>query len=259
VFDVHDDANAPGVFVISQSLADRLWRGQSPLGRHVAIWNGEMREIVGIVADVKQDGLRQGAVPAVYQPIEQVPDRRQWLVRDMTFVLRPSGSAALAVQRLRTSLLRIDRNVPLYDVAPLREVVAADAADPRFYALLMGVFSLIAFALSIGGIYGVVSYSVRQRTHELGVRMALGAPRSHVVRLVLRDGMVLVGIGAVLGLVASYAATRTLSTFLFRVGVTDPLTFVTVPTVLSLVALVACYVPARRATAADPLRALRYE
>ena len=258
LFGPRDDAHAPGVFVISQSLADRLWPGQSPLGRHIAIW-GEPREIVGIVADVKQDGLKQGAVPAVYEPFEQVGDGRRWLIGEMTFVLRPAGSVALAVQRLRTMLLGIDRNVPLYDVAELRDVVAGNAADPRFYALLMGSFSLIAFVLSIAGIYGVVSYSVRQRTHELGVRMALGARRSNVIALVLREGIVLVGIGTILGIAGAYASTRALARFLFRVDVTDPFTFVSVPLLLCIVALVACYIPARRATMMDPLRILKYE
>ena len=259
LLDARDNAQAPGVFVISQSLAARLWPGQSPLGRHVAIWRGEPREIVGVVADVKQDGLKQGPVPAVYEPFEQVGEGRRWMVGEMTFVLRPTGSATLAIQRLRTSLLEIDRNVPLYDVAPLEDVVANNAADPRFYALLMGAFSVIAFVLSIAGIYGVVSYSVRQRTHELGVRMALGARRSNVIALVLREGMALVGLGTILGVAGAYAATRMLARFLFRVGVTDPATFVTVPLLLGLVALIACYIPARRATTMDPLRVLKYE
>ena len=258
LFAAGDTAQAPGVFVISESLAGRLWPGQSPLGRRIAIW-GEPGTIVGIVADVKQDGLRQGNVPAVYQPFEQVADRRRWLVGEMTFVLRPSEPAAVAVQRLRAALLEIDRNVPLFDVAPMRDVVAGNAADPRFYALLMGALSLVAFGLSIAGIYGVVSYSVRQRTHELGVRIALGAQRSSVIALVLREGMVLVGLGAILGLAGAYAATRALRTFLFRVDVADPATFVAVPLLLGVVALLACYIPARRATATDPLRALRYE
>jgi putative ABC transport system permease protein len=257
--DARDGAQAPGVFVISQSLADRLWPGQSPLGRRIAIWRGEMRQIVGVVTDVKQDGLRQGAVPAVYEPFEQVTDKGRWLIGEMTFVLRPAGTTALAVQRLRTTLREIDKNVPLYDVSQLGDVVAANAADPRFYALLMGGFSLIAFVLSIAGVYGVVSCSVRQRSHELGVRMALGAQRSNVIALVLREGMVLVGIGAIVGLAGAYAATRALRSFLFRVEVTDPGTFATVPVLLCLVALVACYIPARRATAADPLRVLKYE
>jgi putative ABC transport system permease protein len=258
LIDARDRAQAPGVFVISQSLADRLWPGQSPLGRRIAIW-GDMRQIVGVVADVKQDGLREGAVPAVYEPFEQVTDKRRWLVGEMTFVLRPTGSIALAVQRLRTTLLEMDKNVPLYDVAPLGDVVAANAADPRFYALLMGGFSLIAFVLSMAGIYGVVSCSVRQRSHELGVRMALGAQRSNVIALVLREGMVLVGLGAIVGLAGAYASTRALRTFLFRVDVADPATFVVVPLLLGAVALAACYIPARRATATDPLRVLKYE
>jgi len=258
LFGAGDTARAPGVFVVSQSVADRLWPGRSPLGRRIAIW-GEPRTIVGIVADVRQDALHQGTAQAVYESFEQVSERRRWLVGEMTFVLRPSEPAAVAVQRLRDVLLGIDRNVPLFDVAPMRDVVAGNAADPRFYALLMGALSLVAFGLSIAGIYGVVSYSVRQRTHELGVRIALGAQRSNVIALVLREGMVLVGLGAILGLAGAYAATRALRTFLFRVDAADPATFVAVPLLLGTVALLACYIPARRATATDPLRALRYE
>jgi putative ABC transport system permease protein len=163
------------------------------------------------------------------------------------------------VQRLRALLQGIDKNVPLYDVARLDDVVAVNAADPRFYALLMGSFALIAFVLSIAGIYGVVSYSVRQRTHELGVRMALGAQRSNVIRLVLREGLGLVGIGTIVGLAGAYAGTRALGRFLFSVGVTDPATFVIVPLLLAIVALIACYIPARRATTTDPLQVLKYE
>ena len=138
----------------------------------------------------------------------------------------------------------------------MTDVVANNTSDPRFYALLMGSFSLVAFVLAMAGVYGVVSYSARQRTHELGVRVALGARRFDIAALVLREGMLLVGIGALLGIAGSYAATRTLARFLFRVTVTDPATFVTVPILLCAVALIACYIPARRATAVDPLRAL---
>jgi len=262
LLDARDTAAAPPVVVVSQSFANRVWPGQSALGHRVRTGFGSApwADVVGVVADVKHDGLRQNASQAVYHPYLQVSDGARWLIGEMTFVVRSSpASPSLAVSTLRGALQEIDRNLPLYAVAPMDDVVAGNAADPRFYALLLGALALLAVVLAVAGLYGVVSYTARQRTHELGVRVALGARRIDIVSLVLREGLVLVAGGAAAGLVASYAATRLLARFLFQVTTTDPATFVTVPLVLCLVSLAACYVPARRATAVDPLRALKYE
>jgi putative ABC transport system permease protein len=255
-----DDERAPAVAVVSESFANRVWPGQNPLGRRVSTGFGAARwaEVVGVAGDVKHDGLRQDVSQAVYHPFAQIADSRRWFLAEMTFIVR-SASPAIGVGALRDTLQGLDRDLPLYAVAPMRDVVAANASDPRFYALLMGSFSLVAFVLAIAGVYGVVSYSARQRTHELGVRVALGARRRDIAALVLGEGLALIGLGTTLGVAGAYAATRTLERFLFRVTVTDPATFITVPLVLCAVALAASYIPARRATAVDPLRALRYE
>jgi putative ABC transport system permease protein len=262
LLDARDTADAPAVVVVSQSFANRLWPSQNPLGRRVGtgFGNAPWAEVVGVVADVKQDGLRQNTSQAVYHPFPQVSDRARWLIGEMTFVLRSSSlSPFTAVSTLRGVLREMDRNVPLYAVVPMRDVVANNASDPRFYALLMGALSLLAFVLAVSGLYGVVSYSARQRTHELGVRVALGARRIDIASLILREALVLVGIGTVLGVAGSYAATRLLARFLFQVTATDPSTFVAVPAFLCVVSLAACYVPASRATTVDPLYALKYE
>jgi putative ABC transport system permease protein len=255
-----DTERAPAVVVVSQSFADHVWPKQDPLGHRVQTGFGAApwATVVGVVADVKHDGLRQNVSQAVYHPFAQIADGRRWFIADMTFVLRAASSPA-AVTALRDTLRALDRDLAVYDVMPMREVVAGNASDPRFYALLMAAFSAVAFVIAIAGLYGVVSYSARQRTHEIGVRVALGARRAHVFGLVLREALTLVALGTVLGLLGAYAATRALASFLFRVTVTDPATFVTIPVLLCVVALIACYIPARRATAVDPLRALRYE
>jgi putative ABC transport system permease protein len=255
-----DSERAPAVVVVSESFANRLWPNQDPLGHRVRTGFGAepWATVVGVVADVKHDALQQNASQAVYHPIAQIADDRRWFIADVTFVLRAASQPA-AVSELRETLRALDGDLPVYDVQPMGEVVAANASDPRFYALLMGAFSFLAFVLAIGGLYGVVSYSVRQRTHEIGIRLALGAGRRDIAALVLREGLLLVGVGTVLGLLGAYTATRALASFLFRVTATDPATFAMVPILLCLVGLLACYIPARRATGLDPLRILKYE
>ena len=255
-----DTERAPAVVVVSESFAGRAWRDQDPLGRRVRTGFGaaEWATVVGVVADVKQDALQQKASQAVYHPLAQIAEDRRWFIADVTFVLRAPSQPA-AVGALRDALRSLDRNLAVYDIQPMPEVVARNASDPRFYALLMGSFSLAAFVLAIAGLYGVISYSARQRTHEIGVRVALGARRADIAALVLREGVALVGLGTVFGLLGAYATTRALASFLFGVTVTDPATFALVSVLLCAVALAACYVPARRATTLDPLQVLKYE
>ena len=255
-----DTEGAPAVVVVSESFAGRVWPDQDPLGRRVRTGFGAAAwaTVVGVVSDVKHDALQQNTSQAVYHPIAQIAEDRRWFVADVTFVLRAASQPA-AVTALRETLRALDRDLAVYDMQPMREVVAGNAADPRFYALLMGSFSVVAFGMAIAGLYGVVSYSARQRTHEIGVRLALGARRGDITTLVLREGLALAALGTALGLIGAYAATRALASFLFRVTVTDPATFAIVPIVLCLVALLACYIPARRATTLDPLHVLKYE
>jgi putative ABC transport system permease protein len=255
-----DTDRSPSVVVVSQSFADRMWPNQDPLGHRVQTGFGEVpwATVVGVVADVKQDALRQNVSQAVYHPFAQIAERRRWFIAEMTFVLRAASSPA-AVTALRDTLHARDRDLAVYDVQPMGEVVAGSASDPRFYALLMAAFSAVAFVLAVAGLYGVVSYSARQRTHELGVRVALGARQRDIALLVLRDGVLLVAAGTLVGLAGSYAVTGLLRRFLFQVTATDASTFVTVPALLFAIGVAACYIPARRATSIDPLHALKCE
>ena len=255
-----DTDRSPPVVVVSQSFADRMWPNQDPLGHRVRTGFGEVpwATVVGVVADVKQDALRQNVSQAVYHPFAQIAASRRWFIAEMTFVLRAASSPA-AVTVLRDTLHARDRDLAVYDVKPMSDVVAGSASDPRFYALLMAAFSAIAFVLAVAGLYGVVSYSARQRTHELGVRMALGARRRDIASLVLREAILLIGAGTLIGVSGAYAVTGLLRRFLFQITATDASTFAAVPAILFAVGLAACYIPARLATSADPLLALKHE
>ncbi|HJQ25491.1 MAG TPA: ABC transporter permease [Blastocatellia bacterium] len=261
MFDDRDTESSSGVLIISESLARALWPDEDAIGKRLNIgFRGETwREVVGIVGDVRQNEIGAPLAQALYQPFLQVADSRRWMLGDATFVARTAGDAEGFAATLRSELQAIDKDLPLYDVAAMPQVIAQKVADPRFYTLLLGGFSGLALLLAAAGIYGVISYSVSQRTHEIGVRMALGAQAVDVVRLVVAQGMKLVLLSLVIGLAGAYALTRVLEGFLYQVSVTDPATFALLSLLLALVALAACYVPARRATKIDPLAALRYE
>jgi putative ABC transport system permease protein len=177
----------------------------------------------------------------------------------MTFVIRTTVEPQSFIASLRSELQTVDRELPLHNVALMEQVVAKRGADPRFYTLLLGSFSALALILAAAGIYSVISYSVTQRTHEIGIRLALGAQAGAILRLVVRQGMALTLTGLAIGLAGAFALTRVLSDFLFEVSVTDPATFALLSLLLTGVALLACYLPARRATKVDPLVALRRE
>ena len=177
----------------------------------------------------------------------------------MNLVIRAKGDPASLASAVRREVQNIDPDQPIADVKGMNEWLRSSVATPRYRTILLALFSLIALVLASTGIYGVMSYSVTQRTHEIGVRMALGARHFHVLQLVVRQGMVLVAIGVALGLVLAFALTRVLASVLFNITPSDPLTFSLVAVTLPLVALLACYIPARRATRVDPLIALRYE
>jgi putative ABC transport system permease protein len=260
-FDDRDTAGSPGVTIISESLARRLWPSEDALGKRINIGlPGETaREVVGVVGDVKQREL--GALPAqaIYEPYSQVPDKIRWFVGEVTFVIRATVEPQSFVASLRSELQAVDRELPLHNVATMDQVVTKRGADPRFYTLLLGSFSALALILAASGIYSVISYSVTQRTHEIGIRLALGARGGAILRLVVRQGMALTLAGLTIGLAGAFALTRVLSDFLFEVSVTDPATFALLSLLLAMVALLACYLPARRATKVDPLVALRRE
>ncbi|HXG65019.1 MAG TPA: ABC transporter permease [Blastocatellia bacterium] len=244
------------VVVINEALAKKYFPNEDPLGRRLII---PLRpptvptEIIGVVGDVKHTGLGQPTEPMSYWPIAQEP------YPFMTFVLRTRGDATAVAAAVRNVVQTLDPQQPVGEVRTLASLVGDSIARQRFNMLLLAVFAVVALLLSAVGIYGVMSYAVAQRTHEVGIRAALGATAADILRLVLKEGVKLTLLGVAVGLLAAVALTRLLKNLLFGVGVTDPLTFVALPLLLAGVALLACYLPARRATKVDPLVALRHE
>ncbi|HYY96897.1 MAG TPA: ABC transporter permease [Pyrinomonadaceae bacterium] len=257
-FDEEDRPGGLPVVVVSESFARRFWPGADAIGKRIA-WGGwqgaDWLTVVGVVADVKDTTLDAEAEPAVYMPIFQLPRARE----NVVFLARTSGDAKELAAGLRREIGAVDEGLPVYDARPMAELVAASVAQRRFATWALAGFAAAALLLAAAGLYGVVSYSVTQRTQEIGVRMALGARAGDIFRLVVGQGLLLAGIGVAVGLGASLALTRVLAGMLFGVSAADPLTFAGVSLLLLAVAFVACLVPARRATKVDPLIALRYE
>ncbi|HEV8375499.1 MAG TPA: ABC transporter permease, partial [Candidatus Polarisedimenticolia bacterium] len=254
-FTPHDDAGSPRVAIINESLARRFFPDQDPIGKRIDMnWKSSgWQEIVGVVGDVRHDGLDLPVMPAVYVPYLQAPD---W---GMTLVVRSLGDPLSLVGAVRAQVYVVDRNQPLSRIRTMEQLVGESVGPRRLSMLLLGGFAALALFLAAIGIYGVLAYSVTQRIHEIGIRMALGARRGDVLRLVVGQGLKLVVAGVVLGLAAAVPLARLLSGMLFGVSVTDPWTFAGIPVVLCAVALIACYLPARRAANVDPLAALRVE
>ena len=242
--------------IINETLARKYFPNEDALGKRITIEMSETpvpTEIIGIVRDVKHLQLDQETEPMSYWPIAELP------YTTMTFVLRTRGDAASVATAARNAIQTIDPQQPVADVRTLESLVAGSIARQRFNTLLLAVFAIIALLLSVIGIYGVVSYSVTQRTPEIGIRTALGATASDILRLVLKSGMALTLLGIMIGLPAAIALTSLIKKLLFGVRPMDPLTFVSIPALLAVAALVACYVPARRAAKVDPVVALRGE
>jgi putative ABC transport system permease protein len=240
------------VLLISELLASQVFPNEDPIGKRLIMVMGpEPWEIIGIVGDIRHRALETQPFPAMYMPT--------YSTGGTNLVIRTQGEPTNITGAVRKEVHAIDPDQPVSDVKTMEQWVDTAVAAPRYRTVLLGLFALLALVLASTGIYGVMSYSVAQRTHEIGVRMALGARQLDVLKLVVRQGMGLVLIGVALGLLGAIALTRVMSSLLFGVGTKDPLTLAVVATLLSLVALVACYVPARRATRVDPLVALRYE
>ena len=240
------------VVVINEALARKYFPNEDPLGQRLSSWT-KPNEIIGIVGDAKHKELDKETGPMSYWPMAQFPSG------SMTFMLRTRGDAAAVAAAARKVIQTLDPQQSVGDVYTLESLVGDSIAAQRFYASLLSVFAVVALLLSAGGIYGVMSYAVAQRAHELGVRVALGARSRDVLKLVIGQGMNLVLAGVALGLVAAFGLTRLLRNMLFEVSVTDPSMFVGMAALLAAVALLACYIPARRATKVDPLVALRCE
>jgi predicted permease len=250
-----DRDGAPGVVVINETLAEMLWPGEDALGKRVSFEGGAgpFLEVVGVARDGKYRSLGERPRPYVYQPLLQSYEPK------MTLVVRTTGDPLSVAGAVREQLRALDSNLPVADVKTLDEQFDLSLLPARLAAWTLGGFGLLALALAAIGIYGVVSYSVAQRSREIGIRMALGARAPDVLRLVLGEGLLVIGVGLGVGLLLAVAATRVVAGFLYGVGATDPLTFAGVPLLLGAVALAASYVPARRATRVDPMVALRHE
>src|SRR5438874_10720 len=250
-----DRKGAPDVVVLNQTLAATLWPGEEALGKRVSISgpDGPFLEVVGVARDGKYRSLGEAPHPYIYQPLLQSYDPK------MTLVVRTTGPPQSVATAMREQIRTLDANLPVADVKTLRDQLDLSLFPSRVAAWTLGGFGVLALLLAAIGIYGVVSYSVAQRTREIGVRMAMGAKEKDVLRLVLGEGLFVIAIGLALGLLLAVAATRVIVGFLYGVEATDPLTFAGVPLLLGLVALAASYIPARRATKVDPLVALRYE
>ncbi len=259
LFGVDDTEGAPRVAIINQSLARYFWPHASAIGQHLkpGFSHDSWYRIVGVVGDVKMAGLGEESPLALYLPYDQAP--ALFLMRDLTLVVRTASTSASIVTAARHAIEAADPELPVFDVATMEQLVYRSASEPRFVALLLGIFAALALGLASVGIYGVMSYAVAQHTREIGIRMALGAQKRDVLHLVLGQGMILTFIGVGIGIVGALGLTRFLSSLLYGVKPTDPLTFVGVSALLSGVALLACYIPARRATKVDPMVALRHD
>jgi len=261
-FTPQDDQDHPGVAVVNESFVRQYFPNEDPVGHRIKagppprIWNGQRLdsfEIVGVVHDVKSAGLQAASEPTYYLPSSQAP------LSDMSLLVRTTIEPTAIVPAIRQAVLAIDPNQPVSNINTMDNIVSDSIARPRLNMWLMGLFGALAMILATVGIYGLLSYAVTQRTQELGIRMALGAQVSDVVRLVLRQGMALALVGEAIGLVGAFALTRVVQKLLFGVTPTDASVFVAVVGVLTTTALLACYLPARRAAKVNPLIALKYE
>jgi putative ABC transport system permease protein len=259
-FSAQELAEEKHVTIINQAFADKYLHGVNPLGQKAAIYMKSLdekeikpSEIIGVVGDVHQMGLDASPEPTVYWPHSEL------VMSGMTILLRTSNDPLALVTTIRGELQQLDPELPMAAVATMDQLLADSLSRSRFTMLLLGIFSAVALLLAAVGIYGLIAYSVTQRTQELGIRIALGAQRRDVLRLVLGQGARLTLLGVALGLLAALAISRLLASMLFGVSATDPLTFAGVVALLATVALLACFIPARRATRVDPIVALRYE
>jgi predicted permease len=261
-FSESDNENVPRVVLISQGMAARFWPNENPIGKRLVLsfFPDMSREIVGVVGDVKQNGLADPAVDTtLYAPLNQlsVPSLGAWGSFGMTLVVRTASPQTFLT--LTSAVHEVDAGQPVDNTTPLEQFVNETLSQQRFNMLMLAVFAAMALFLATLGTYSVLAYAVKRRVREIGIRMALGAQPVDILRLVIGEGIKLAAAGVVVGLFLALGLTRLVASLLFNVKPTDPLTFVSVALLLGLVALLACYVPARRASRVDPNVALRYE
>jgi putative ABC transport system permease protein len=258
-FSAMDREQQPRVAIVNQAFVQQLLPGQDPIGIRIDWARSNPHQwmtIIGVAGDVKHSGLNQPVDPAVYAPFSQNDEAwRKW----MTLVIRTRVPVAPLVEDVKKQVWSLDSQIPVSGIQSMDDLLAVSVAQERFNMLLLGSFAALAVALAGVGIYGMVAYRVNQRTHEIGVYMALGAQHRDVLRLVMKDGVKLGLLGIVLGLAGAIALTRVMVSLLFEVNPTDPATLVGVALLLAAVAMLACYIPARRALSIHPMTALRRE
>jgi len=257
-FNATDKQGSPLVVIINQTLAERYFPDESPIGSRLKVGGANRTrnpwmEIIGVAGDLKYSGLDAKPEPAYYTPLAQDAWRAAYLV-----VRAPMNPTNLT-PAIREQIWALDKDMPIANVATMDQLLAESVAQPRFRAMLLGVFAALALVLASVGIYGVISYSVTQRTHEIGIRMALGAQARDVSKTVIREGLALALIGVAIGLASSLVLTRLMESLLFEVSTTDQGIFAAVAALLFAVAVLACWIPARRASRIDPMAALRCE
>jgi putative ABC transport system permease protein len=253
-FTERDDENAPEVAVVNETLVKRHFRGEDPIGKRL-VWGQQTATIVGVVADMKRYGLDADARPEIYLHCFQ----RSAVLSHMKLVVRTFGAPLDLAPAARSTVLAIDPDQPIYNVMTMEQRLSDSIAARRFQSLSFGIFAAVALIIAAVGVYGVFSYVVSQRSREIGIRMALGAEPLDILKMILRQGTVVILTGALAGLTASFALTRVMKSLLFGVSATDPATFAAIALLLATVALGACYLPARRATKVDPMIALKCE
>jgi predicted permease len=264
-FDSGDNAGGAPVALVNQAFVDRYFEGRDAMSMQLSVGRGTgdpMRQIVGVVRDSKQQGLDRPAPATVFVPLEQVHDKLMAVVRTYTavhFVVRSAAAPSSITAEIKRQIAALDPTLALSEIQSMEEIAARSIATQRFNMMIVGLFAALGVVLAAVGIYGVTSYTVAQRTPEIGLRIALGAQAHNVVRLVLRQGLGVTLLGTAIGLAGAYGVTRLIKSLLFGVSETDPLTFGLIGLLLITVALAACYLPARRATRVDPMVALRYE
>ncbi len=247
-----DSGQSPRVVIINETMARRYWPNENPVGKHIAVGRQSPAEIIGVAADLKNSGLAVDAQPQLYLPFRQLP----W--GNMNLLVRTNVEPHSMISAIRGQISAVDPDQPVTGVQTIDELLDGSRTQPRFTMFLLGIFSATALALAMIGIYGVLAYSVAQRQQELGIRLALGADRSDIMRMVVRHGLELTLGGISIGLIAAWAATRLIGSLLYKVGARDLMTFALTPLVFLAIALLASYLPARRATQVDPTEAMRH-